>query len=299
MYLYLLRYLIISGYIAIYVVTSCYYILLFHIVITSCYYILWVTAVTSCLLSPQSLLWRARMGADTVLDEWTAPEVLRKYFVGGMAGHDREGSPVYVVPMGRLDMKGTYVILGWGDVKYMFPLSTEGMSSPLDRRDIKDKYPSGDMIRKEYAPSLDVTWEIRPLLLTWHIVYDPLGRRDTKVTCPGWRDINISPQTTWLNRNGTPSSFDVPCRMSDLTWKMWMTLGCIVAVERETTGRGGNNDGDIFFPWSMCAIVSLLTSSLKISSGLQTYLYLVPYILGSRGWTQVQLNCARINDVNV
>ncbi|KAK2177997.1 hypothetical protein NP493_568g01012 [Ridgeia piscesae] len=46
------------------------------------------------------------MGADTVLDEWTAPEVLRKYFVGGMAGHDREGSPVYVVPMGRLDMKG-------------------------------------------------------------------------------------------------------------------------------------------------------------------------------------------------
>jgi len=52
------------------------------------------------------------MGADTVLDEWTAPEVLRKYFVGGMAGHDREGSPVYVVPMGRLDMKGTYVILG-------------------------------------------------------------------------------------------------------------------------------------------------------------------------------------------
>ena len=46
------------------------------------------------------------MGADRIIDEWNPPRVLRKYFVGGMCGHDKEGSPVYIVPIGNLDMKG-------------------------------------------------------------------------------------------------------------------------------------------------------------------------------------------------
>lgn len=65
----------------------------------------------------KSLLWRARMGADSVLDKWTAPEVLRLYFVGGMCGHDKEGSPVYVIPMGRLDMKGLVLSAKRADIR--------------------------------------------------------------------------------------------------------------------------------------------------------------------------------------
>ena len=52
------------------------------------------------------MIWREKVGADRILDEWEPPEVLRQYFVGGICGHDREGSPVYIVPLGRLDMKG-------------------------------------------------------------------------------------------------------------------------------------------------------------------------------------------------
>ena len=46
------------------------------------------------------------MGADRILDEWDPPKVLREYFVGGMCGHDKEGRPVCIVPIGHLDMKG-------------------------------------------------------------------------------------------------------------------------------------------------------------------------------------------------
>jgi len=45
------------------------------------------------------------MGADRVL-EWTPPEVIQRYYPGGIVGNDKEGHPVWIEPGGRVDMKG-------------------------------------------------------------------------------------------------------------------------------------------------------------------------------------------------
>lgn len=51
---------------------------------------------------------RVTYGVDTDLDDWTAPEVLRKYFPGGFCGVDRDGDPVWYDNFGNLDFRGTY-----------------------------------------------------------------------------------------------------------------------------------------------------------------------------------------------
>jgi hypothetical protein len=40
--------------------------------------------------------------------EWEPPEVLKKYFPGGIFGEDRDGNPVYYDFLGNLDCKGLY-----------------------------------------------------------------------------------------------------------------------------------------------------------------------------------------------
>lgn len=53
----------------------------------------------------KSLEWRQEWEVDTVL-EWEVPEVLTKYYPVGMAGHDKTGCPVWVIPYGGCDMRG-------------------------------------------------------------------------------------------------------------------------------------------------------------------------------------------------
>ncbi|KAK7499112.1 hypothetical protein BaRGS_00009659 [Batillaria attramentaria] len=53
-----------------------------------------------------SMAYREKMRVDTILKEYTCPEVLKKYLTGGFCGHDKEGSPVRVELYGYLDMKG-------------------------------------------------------------------------------------------------------------------------------------------------------------------------------------------------
>ena len=52
------------------------------------------------------MLWREKVRADHIMQEWTPPDVLSKYFAGGICGYDREGCPVYIVPAALIDMKG-------------------------------------------------------------------------------------------------------------------------------------------------------------------------------------------------
>ncbi len=58
----------------------------------------------------QSLEWRTKIGADTVATEWTAPEVLVKYYTGGACGVDKEGHPFWVETMGHADVRGTHIL---------------------------------------------------------------------------------------------------------------------------------------------------------------------------------------------
>ena len=50
--------------------------------------------------------WRKQYGADTILDDYVIPEVMQKYYPGGICGQDKEGSLIWIDPCGMVDMKG-------------------------------------------------------------------------------------------------------------------------------------------------------------------------------------------------
>jgi hypothetical protein len=54
----------------------------------------------------KSMEWRKQMGAETILEDFKPPEVLEKYYTGGVCGFDKEGRPVLIDPWGCLDTRG-------------------------------------------------------------------------------------------------------------------------------------------------------------------------------------------------
>ncbi|XP_061886743.1 SEC14-like protein 2 [Entelurus aequoreus] len=50
--------------------------------------------------------FRRKMKVDTIISDWTPPEVIQKYVSGGMCGYDKEGSPIWYDVIGPLDPKG-------------------------------------------------------------------------------------------------------------------------------------------------------------------------------------------------
>ena len=54
----------------------------------------------------QSLEWRASYGADTILEDWDPPEVLKNYYPGGIFGVDKEGHPILYQLSKDFDPKG-------------------------------------------------------------------------------------------------------------------------------------------------------------------------------------------------
>ncbi|RXG57156.1 Retinal-binding protein, partial [Armadillidium vulgare] len=53
----------------------------------------------------ESLEWRKEWGIDNIV-EWSPPEVLKKFFPGGISGYDKEGAPVVLIPYGNIDLRG-------------------------------------------------------------------------------------------------------------------------------------------------------------------------------------------------
>ena len=50
--------------------------------------------------------WRKEWKVDSILNDWEVPEVLKKYYAGGLMGYDKNGSPIWVVESARFDMRG-------------------------------------------------------------------------------------------------------------------------------------------------------------------------------------------------
>ncbi|XP_022093237.1 SEC14-like protein 2 [Acanthaster planci] len=50
--------------------------------------------------------WRESMKVDAIYKNFEMPKVCEMYWCGGLVGHDKVGSPIYIVPLGNLDMKG-------------------------------------------------------------------------------------------------------------------------------------------------------------------------------------------------
>ncbi|KAK8785100.1 hypothetical protein V5799_008535 [Amblyomma americanum] len=54
----------------------------------------------------KNLLWREENKIDTIIERYEWHPILKQYFPGGIFNHDRDGSPVYYIPIGNGDFKG-------------------------------------------------------------------------------------------------------------------------------------------------------------------------------------------------
>ena len=52
------------------------------------------------------MTWRKQISADTILTDWSEPEVIQKYFTGGLCGYDKDGCPIWIDPFENIDLKG-------------------------------------------------------------------------------------------------------------------------------------------------------------------------------------------------
>lgn len=84
-----------------------------------------------------SLQWRNQIKADTLIDEYDPPEVLLKYFPGGLIGHDKEGCPIWIIPFGNMDIKGLFYSVKKSEfIKYIVKLME---SSEQEMRDQSER----------------------------------------------------------------------------------------------------------------------------------------------------------------
>ncbi|GFO27392.1 sec14-like protein 2 [Plakobranchus ocellatus] len=49
--------------------------------------------------------WRAKNKVDTILQDYKPPEVIAKYYTGGLFGQDKEGALVWIEPAGFIDLR--------------------------------------------------------------------------------------------------------------------------------------------------------------------------------------------------
>lgn len=64
------------------------------------------STVNEMSLNLQHFSWRVREKLENIAD-WECPEVIQKYFTGGLFGVDVDGCPVWIDPFGQIDLKGT------------------------------------------------------------------------------------------------------------------------------------------------------------------------------------------------
>uniref|UniRef100_A0A147BJY7 Putative phosphatidylinositol transfer protein sec14 n=1 Tax=Ixodes ricinus TaxID=34613 RepID=A0A147BJY7_IXORI len=54
----------------------------------------------------ENSIWRNKNGIDSLVETYQCPDVLKRYFPGGMCNHDKEGRPLWIMPTGNGDFKG-------------------------------------------------------------------------------------------------------------------------------------------------------------------------------------------------
>ena len=57
------------------------------------------------------MAWRAKWGADTILEDYKPPEVMQKYWPGSHFGFDKEGHPIIISVNSNVDFKGNFYFL--------------------------------------------------------------------------------------------------------------------------------------------------------------------------------------------
>ena len=62
-----------------------------------------------CFIIMQHIEYRQKYGADTILHDYTPPELFTECLAGGFFGEDLEGHPVWYENLGNADIRGKYV----------------------------------------------------------------------------------------------------------------------------------------------------------------------------------------------
>ncbi|XP_077488924.1 SEC14-like protein 2 isoform X2 [Amblyomma americanum] len=65
----------------------------------------------------QSLTWRKKIGADTILTDYQPSEVLQNHFPGGLLDCSPEGHCCYLLPIGSIDIKGFLEVVSVDEIK--------------------------------------------------------------------------------------------------------------------------------------------------------------------------------------
>lgn len=60
------------------------------------------------------------MGVEKLVNEWQPPEVLTKYFPGGLFGYDKDGCPIWIEPIGLADVQGWQMTTMYCCIHYMY-----------------------------------------------------------------------------------------------------------------------------------------------------------------------------------
>ncbi|CAA9997720.1 unnamed protein product [Nesidiocoris tenuis] len=60
----------------------------------------------------ESLSWRKKHGVDKMLSEYKVPPLVETYFPGGWHHYDKGGSPIYLLRLGQMDVKGLLRTVG-------------------------------------------------------------------------------------------------------------------------------------------------------------------------------------------
>lgn len=82
----------------------------------------------------KNLRWRAENDVDTLVDRYECHPVLKKYFPGGIFNHDREGCPMYIVPIGHGDFKGMLQCVPKEDIVRHVIYTMELMQRDMDNQ---------------------------------------------------------------------------------------------------------------------------------------------------------------------
>ncbi|XP_037578167.1 SEC14-like protein 2 isoform X1 [Dermacentor silvarum] len=65
----------------------------------------------------ESMSWRKKVGADTIINDYQPSELFLKHFPGGFLECSPEGHPCYLLPIGSVDIKGFLELVPADDIK--------------------------------------------------------------------------------------------------------------------------------------------------------------------------------------
>jgi hypothetical protein len=114
-----------------------------------------------------SLEWRKKYGTDTILQDWSIPEVLEKYYPGGYCGVDKEGCPVWIDRLGHVDLKNIFLSSRKADLTkyrvYYLEVGVQMMQEQAKKRGVRNERSSliFDMDGKKIISKLTVPWRGR------------------------------------------------------------------------------------------------------------------------------------------